>query len=300
MSKRKTLEQFIEEANNVHKNFYSYEHFNYVNNHTKGLITCPTHGDFLQRPKDHLRGNGCPHPSHYSEAPRITNEEFIKKITLIHGDTYDYSLVNYKNVTTKIEIICKKCGKHFWQSPRHHLSGHGCPFCAGLAKLTLEDFIEKSNKVHNYFYKYNNIKEIKNNREKVSITCPVHGDFLMRPNNHLMGQGCPRCNQSHGENKINNFLIEHNIKFEREKRFDGCRNIRPLPFDFYLLELNTCIEYDGEQHFNSIEAWGGEKKFKNLQSRDIIKNQFCFNNNIKLIRIKYNENIEEKLSEILL
>ena len=98
--------------------------------------------------------------------------------------------------------------------------------------------------------------------------------------------------------KINKYLLKNKIKFERQKRFNTCRNIKPLPFDFYLLEHNICIEFDGFQHFIIHEKWGGKIQFEKIQKRDQIKNNFCKNNNIKLIRIKYDENINQKLDQI--
>ena len=68
-------------------------------------------------------------------------------------------------------------------------------------------------------------------------------------------------------------------------------------FDFYLPELNICIEYDGLQHFKSIPYWGGDDGLLERQTRDKFKTGYCFNNNIKLIRIKYDENVIKKLTE---
>lgn len=94
-------------------------------------------------------------------------------------------------------------------------------------------------------------------------------------------------------------LDKNNIKYIREYKFIDCKNIKPLPFDFFLFEYNTCIEYDGEQHFKINKYFGGEKGLLKRQKNDNIKNEYCINNNIRLIRIKYNENIEEKFNRLL-
>ena len=107
--------------------------------------------------------------------------------------------------------------------------------------------------------------------------------------------GCPFCKESKGEKIIKNFLIDNNISFEQQKKFDDCKYKLKLPFDFYLSELNICIEYDGLQHYKCIKIFGGEKNFNLIKKRDEIKNDYCEKNNINLIRIKYNENINEKL-----
>ncbi len=130
---------------------------------------------------------------------------------------------------------------------------------------------------------------IKNNRTKVKIICITHGTFEQIPNAHLNNQGCPKCNSSKGELKTEQYLKENNIQFENQKTFPNCKNKLPLPFDFYLPKHNICIEYDGEQHFIPKSCFGGNKQFQRTKQNDLIKNQFCKNNNIKLIRIPYNE-----------
>ena len=115
-----------------------------------------------------------------------------------------------------------------------------------------------------------------------------------------MGQGCPICNISKGEYRVINFLEKNNIKYIRQYSFNKCKYIKKLQFDFYLKDLNICIEYDGIQHFESIKGLGGEKKFEQTQINDKIKTTFCLNNNIILIRIKYNEKIENKINFLIL
>ena len=113
----------------------------------------------------------------------------------------------------------------------------------------------------------------------------------------MRGIGCPICNESKGEKEIRIFLENNAIKYSRNKRFNKCKDKKTLPFDFYLPKYNLCIEYDGLQHFKSIEFWGGEISLLEQKQRDQIKTTFCKENNIKLRRIKYDENILEKLKK---
>jgi hypothetical protein len=99
---------------------------------------------------------------------------------------------------------------------------------------------------------------------------------------------------------IRNFLIENNIDFIPQKRFKKCRDKKPLPFDFFLYTKNICIEYDGEQHFLNKPTFGGPNRFFNIKRKDEIKDIFCRENNINLIRIKYDDNISEKLETLFL
>ena len=97
---------------------------------------------------------------------------------------------------------------------------------------------------------------------------------------------CPKCSNSKsvGEEAVENYLIKNNISYIFQYRFPDCKDKRTLPFDFYLIDLNTCIEFDGQHHFEPIY---GEERFKTTKLHDNIKNQYCQDNNITLIRIPY-------------
>ena len=121
----------------------------------------------------------------------MNTQEFIEKAKKIHGDKYDYSKVEYVNSHTKVCIICPEHGE-FWQAPRHHLKGSGCPNCAGKIRLTTEEFIRKAKEVHGDRYDYSKVEYI-NALKKVCIICPKHGEFWQTASEHLRGQGCPKC-----------------------------------------------------------------------------------------------------------
>lgn len=126
-------------------------------------------------------------------------EYFINQAKEIHGDKYDYSLVDYKDIYTKIKIICLEHGE-FFQSPVGHLAGRNCIKCGDLKrghynKLTTNTFIEKVNIIHNYKYDYQLVKYLKNNI-KIKILCHAHGEFEQLPMCHMRGYGCPKCGNS--------------------------------------------------------------------------------------------------------
>ena len=122
-----------------------------------------------------------------------TKEEFIKEATEKHRGKYDYSKVDYVNNKTKVCIICPEHGE-FWLTPKDHLARKGCPICGGTSALTKEEFIKKARKVHKYKYDYSKVEYV-NIKTKVCIVCSKsgHGEFWQVPNNHLNGQGCPKC-----------------------------------------------------------------------------------------------------------
>ena len=133
-NKEVTRDEFVEKAKLVHGDFYDYSKTNYTNNNTSVIITCPIHGDFEQKPKYHLQGKGCNLCGLTRQVEKRcgTSEEFISRAKLIHGETYDYSNVNYVNNKTPICITCKKHGD-FWQIPYVHLYGCGCRLCGKSA-----------------------------------------------------------------------------------------------------------------------------------------------------------------------
>jgi len=231
---------------------------------------------------------------------KLTTEEFIEKAKKIHGDKYDYSLVDYKKSHSNIKIICKIHGI-FEQLPNNHLGGKGCIKCTNKEKLNIKIFIDRSNKIHNNKYKYELINNL-NKLSYINIICPIHGKFIQRISSHIGGKnGCPNCNESKGELKISKFLDKNGIKFKRQFTFEKCKNKQNLPFDFYLIDYNICIEYDGEQHFNPIKYFGGPKRMQKIKLNDSIKNKFCSDYGIKIIRISYlnYDKIESYLESIL-
>ncbi|MGI5704409.1 DUF723 domain-containing protein [Escherichia coli] len=141
-----------------------------------------------------------------------------------------------------------------------------------------------------------------NNKTHISIICPIHGIFYQRPDNHLNSRyGCEKCMRDNTQSKAVSDIetILSSFKYVREKRFDNCKNILTLPFDFYIEDLNLCIEYDGEQHFQCSEHWGGIKSLKQTQHNDKIKNTYCTENGINLLRLKYNEDYISVLKSTL-
>ena len=206
---------------------------------------------------------------------KLTTEEFIIKAREVHGEKYDYSKVNYLTTMEKVCIICPKHGE-FWQTPNSHLHGKGCPKCGvkkciDAIKSTKEEFLIKAKEVHGNKYDYSKVEYI-NNKTKICIICPIHGEFWQVPNSHLSENGCPKCMQSKLEKKCSNFLTEHNIKFDTEKTFMWLGNQR---IDFYLMDYNAAIECQGLQHFEAVDYYGGLKELRTRQKRDCKKYNKC-------------------------
>ena len=122
--------EFIKKAQLVHNNKFEYSLVDYVGSKINVRIICPIHGEFLQRPNDHLCGYGCRKCQYVKTSleNKFSNETFINKSNLIHNNKFDYSLVEYNGYEKKVKIICNKHGV-FMQSPHAHLQGTGCPYC---------------------------------------------------------------------------------------------------------------------------------------------------------------------------
>lgn len=207
--KRKTNEEYINEASIIHHNKYDYSLVDLTNGiNTKVKIICPIHGEFEQNASSHLSGCGCPKCGRKSanEKLSITYDSFIEKASRTHNGFYDYSNIKpdeIQNTRSVIKIVCPIHGE-FEQTIMNHLTGRGCPKC-GLVKTsqkqrnTLQDFIDKSHMIHGDKYVYSKVNYI-NAKTPVTIICPIHGEFEQSPDDHANGgSGCPVCAQ---ENRI--------------------------------------------------------------------------------------------------
>ena len=197
----------------------------------------------------------------------------------------------------RINLKCSR-GHVYIQDRGNLLSGKRCNQCYLDNKIfTKEDVLVDFSKIHGDYYSYN-LDNFKNLHTKIEITCKKGHIFMQKVSNHLQGKGCPVCRESLGERTISNYLLANNIEYIRQTRFDGCKFINKLPFDFYIPKLDMCIEYDGIQHFKPVKAFGGTKEFNKTIVKDKIKDEYCCNNNIHLLRISCFENIIEKLKTI--
>lgn len=349
MPKKLNNYEFIKKSNYIHDNKYEYSLVNYINNKTKVDILCPIHGIFKQQPDAHLRGQGC------LKCKKVTTyEDFVDKSNIIHNNLYQYPKFIWSSNKDKIDIICEKHGKfeqiindhlngsgckicnknmltpekffnkvdiikynydnfifnnnskviimcqihgEFEQNINDHYNGSGCPKCTNKY-ITTNKFVEKAKIIHGNIYDYS-LVEYKDTITKITIVCSKHGNFKQSPRHHLNGSGCPICKSSKGEKDIKIYLENNNIEYIHQYIFKDCKDKRFLPFDFYLPKYNICIEYDGILHFKAYNHFGGTIKLKITQKHDNIKNEYCQNNNIKLVRIKYNQNIVLILDKIL-
>lgn len=188
-----------------------------------------------------------------------------------------------------------KCKKHLEKDVQNIEWSHlktcaiGCAYCTGRYKTT-EDFKKEMNEINPNI---EIIGEYINSENPVDCKCKICGNEWSPIGRSLKnGQGCPACISSKGEIRVKQLLDKINVEYVTQKTFDDCIYKDKLRFDFYLPNYNLIIEYDGEQHFKPVDfannglKWATEL-FKCNQLKDKIKNDYCKNNNIKLIRIPF-------------
>lgn len=267
------------------------------------------HGWFKIRGVDLLLNKyGC---SKCANVKNSNKENLLRKFKKLYPDKfqfYDFSQFEYKNNKTKSVVRCK-CKDVFGDEhgvfkirPNDLLSGYGCPKCGNSFKKTTEYFIKEYKlKFPNSEYDLSKVV-YKSSHDKITVICPKHGEFQPIANNFLNGSGCPHCNsnnKSRMEEKISEMLVSENISFERQKTFECLKYKRNLFLDFYCEEYNFGVEVQGEQHFKSIERFGGDEDFELRKTRDEIKLRLCNDNGIKLFYItKKDNNIEEIVNYI--
>lgn len=292
----KNHQQYVLELERIEANVITLEE--YINARTPILHKCLIDGyEWEAKPNNILSGKGCPV---CAGIIKKTHEKYIKEVQMINSNIE--VLEKYINAKTPILHRCKIHNIKWKSCPNNILQGRGCCECL-KEKISI-----KNSKTHEQYIKElklinNNIISIDNYAgadTPILHKCLIDGcEWYARPNNILCGNGCPQCNESKGERKIRLWLEEHNIPYERQYKIEDCRDKKSLPFDYYLPTINKMIEYDGKQHFEPIEHFGGQDAFEIRVKHDNIKNEYCKNNGISLLRIPYYKNVEEELNNFL-
>ena len=266
---------------------------NYINSTKKIAHKCLIDGYIWNASPCHiLRGEGCPKCAGHIKK---THDEYIEDVAKINP-TIEV-LGRYINNKTKILHRCLADNYEWLVTPNHILKGRGCPICANNQRRTQEEYVEDLAIINPDIVV---MGEYVNAVTKIRHKCRKCGmEFDMTPYLTLKGCGCRCDGLSHGERFITQYLRNYEIEFISQYRFTDCRDIYPLPFDFYLVDFGTCIEYDGEQHFMPSNKFGGEEHLRMTQKHDQIKTQYCLDNNIRLVRISYKDNIAKCLNDFL-
>lgn len=223
---------------------------------------------------------------------------FIKDITEKFKNEEINILNTYFDKKLQQRMFSFICNKHLQYGEQvHNMSNLDkiktpCKYCSNNFRRTMEYFKEKLFDVNDTILVSG---EYVNNKTNVNCECLICGSKWKATPDNLLNKhtGCPVCKKSKGELRIAKYLKSKSISFSAQYTFKDCKNIRPLPFDFYLLSYNILIEYQGSQHYiptnfsdrNNIEL--ANKMFKKLKHNDDIKYNYCIQHNIKLLQIPY-------------
>jgi hypothetical protein len=268
----------------------------FISSRTPVKIQCNICGDIRPRlMRSILRGVACVKCDYRQKglAKAISKEEFMFRVHEKHGNNITF-VDDYVNMKTNVTTQCVHCNRIRTCNPADLLNSH---YCICHSK---QEFIKKFRRSKEWY-----TNELRNINTKIEVV----GDYIGIDNNILVRctecfhewapkagaliynrTGCPICNVSKGETAVQTFLTNNAIPFEPQKTFDDLIHINKLRFDFYLPKLNVAIEVDGIQHRESVAMFGGDKTFEYIKFLDSIKDKYCLDNGIKLIRLPYDRN----------
>lgn len=287
---KKTHEEFVDELKIKNIEYIPIDRYDGAARSIQ--FRCPVCGNIWSaRPSNILSGRQCPRCAGMimSEKFKKTQEQFMEELGCINPEIE--ILGQYVNYNSKIEVRCKTHNITWETRPSALLKGCGCSECM-KEKIAL-----KNGRTHDEFVKivlcnYPNIEvlsQYKNAKTIMKCRCKIHNRNFEKIADLLAtkkGQ-CPICTMSEGAKKVAAFLDENGIEFIPEYKFDGDVEIQKKRFDFYIPKMNMCIEYDGAQHFIPMRDMGGQLYFDYMKKNDEIKDAYCRENGIRLLRIPY-------------
>lgn len=297
-NKSYTNDKFLKDVNIIKGDWYEPITEAHGVEKQKVIILCKTCGNlFSTTPRNFLKSKSCP----YCKPRKLTEENFIKRIDDIYHGSLKY-IKGFKNVRSKVVMKCE-CGAEIIKSAEHFLLGVQCPYCSTASNkpLTQNDFIQRAKEIHGDKYDYS-LVEYNGLYNNVKIKCNIcNRVFYQKPLYHIYySSGCS-CRSSKGEEKIAALLDQYKINYIRQHKFKdlktGERLSSCLKLDFYLPDKNLVIEFNGAQHYEAVDIWGGEEDFKLRQKYDQMKKDYCKKNGISFVEIPYWN--FEKMEEII-
>jgi len=291
MGKRKTHEEFLAELYAKRTDIEVLE--KYIGVKQKIKCKCKKcNNEWYVTPDNLLSGRGCP----MCRDKKLANDR-IKSLNQFVSDLYIINpgieiIGDYSGARKNIKCKCKICNYKWNALPTNLLKGKGCPNCKAMktkerCTKSHEDFIHEMKDINSDI---KIISKYLHSHSKVKCQClKCNNIWESQASSLLCGVGCPQCNISKGENSIINYLESRNIIYERQKKFNKLIGIgkRHLSYDFYLPCANLLIEYNGRQHYEAIDVFGGEKYFEIQQEHDKRKREYANNNKFILLEIPH-------------
>lgn len=241
---RKTTEQYIRDAREVHGDKYEYGEYEHALAPID--IYCSIHGKFTQIADSHLQGNGC---ADCSGNIKIDRDEFIRRSNIKHNNKFDYSKLQFNNVSDNVIIICPDHGEFTTAARTHMKRGVGCRACSNKEFMTYERFVSKAREVHGDKYEYPIDNDFSGAEYKALIKCPNHGEFRQLVGNHISAKnGCPKCQTiiSKSETEYLDSLGLPNDPQHRQVRIKSPHKPRGYLVDGLDPVTKTVYEFDGD------------------------------------------------------
>ncbi len=291
LAKRKTHEQYVIDLQTINPNIEAIE--KYVDWDTKILHRCKIDGYTWKTRPSIIIGDrkGCPR---CGGKMKKTHDEYVKELAIVRPHI---SVVGtYINCSTPILHRCVLDGCEWMESPNQILHGARCPQCNHPLQKTHEQYVSELTQINP---NVEVLEEYAGSLTHILHRCKIcNHEWSPIPNSLLSGTECPKCGRrglSSGEKEIHQYLDSRHINHVMQYKFDDCKDKNELPFDFYLPDYNSCIEYDGKQHFEPVDLFGGIDEFIVRKKHDEIKDLYCNKNGIRLCRISYRDDIIEIL-----
>lgn len=293
---KKTHIKYVEDVRTINNNIEVVG--TYKNAKTAILHRCKLDNyEWYAKPNNILTGKGCPK---CSGTMKKLHSEYIREVSIVNPNIE--VIGQYINAKIPIKHRCKTHNVVWETAPNSILNGYGCYMCGNQKigdklRKDREQYVEELKTINKNIIV---LGSYINANVPILHKCLLDGnEWFASPSNILQGCGCPQCNESRGEKGIRNWLEKNKIDFVQQKKFIDCCDKKPLPFDFYLPTYNVAIEYDGKQHYEPIQFFGGDKSFRIRVKHDKIKDDYCSKNSIRLLRIPYYQNTESELNKFL-
>lgn len=292
---KKTDAQFKQEVFNLVGNEYTFLD-PYVDSRTKLNVRHNKCGHtYKVLPSKFFSGRRC---SYCFGKRKKTDTEFKQEVYDLVGSEYTF-LDSYANNHTKLKVKHNKCSNIYEVKPNDFLTGHRCPYCAGYMKKNNIQFKQEVKTLVGSDYVF--LDAYVNNKTKLRV---VHNKcnniYDVTPSDFIQGYRCPYCNSSKGETLITKLLDTFNISYEPQKIFDSLRDAQPLSYDFYIPDQSILIEYQGIQHYQPVDHFGGKSQFKLQQKHDKMKSDYAKDNGYNLITVPYTEDTFSKIKKYLI
>lgn len=293
---KKTDTQFKQEVFDLVGDEYTFLE-PYVNNKTKLRVKHNKCGHtYKVKPNSFLQGRRCPL---CCGTPKKTDSQFKQEVYDLVDNEYTF-LDSYVDNKTKIRVRHNKCGHVYKVRPRDFFGKQSrCPYCSVKAKKTDAQFKKQVYDLVGNEYTFldpyiNIMTKIRVKHNKCGYV------YEVIPNAFIQGNRCPFCNSPKGETIITKILNNLNIRYEYQKAFKDLRDTQPLSYDFYIPDQNILIEYQGIQHYQPIDYFGGDDTFKYQQKHDRIKSDYAKFHKYNLITVPYTEDTFNKIKKYLI